>query len=189
MKRIRRLLLSGAAFLWAGPALAQAQFPTPGGNINVPGAVIMCPNTAGTCVPCGSPSATALPVIDITRPLRATTAVSVGTNFNTVNTVSTATATPQAGQYVYVTAMFMGACEDATGGAVSNVNWTTTNLEGATFPFSMASAASTCSQLPGLLSFPVPLKSAAPGTAVTLVSPTAATHTGYASEIFWYSSP
>jgi len=121
--------------------------------------------------------------------LDAGTLVAVGTNWNTVNTVSTATATPQAGQSVYVTGLYMASCQDATGGATSNVNFTTTNLSGLEFAISQASAASACTGSPGLIQFSTPLKAAAAGTAVTLVSPTAATHTGYSTEIIWYSAP
>lgn len=121
-------------------------------------------------------------------------AVAVGTNWNTVNTQSVATtATPPANQSVYVTAIYMGACQDATGGASSNVNWTTSGLgTGATlspqFVLSQASGASTCTAEPGLINFSTPLKGAT-NTPVVLTSPSAATHTGFASEIFYFIAP
>jgi hypothetical protein len=173
MKRTRQLLLGTAAVLWAVPAFAQAQYPTAQPNINAPGTVVLCSTTDNNFVPCGSPGATALPVVDATRFARKDvgTAVSVSVPYNTVNTQSTATATPQAGQFVYIVGLYLAACQDATGGAVSNVNWTTTNLGGAEWPISAAAAASTCTQQPGVLMFATPVKSAAPGTAVTISIP------------------
>lgn len=126
--------------------------------------------------------------------LDAATFTAVGTNWNTVNTQSTATITPPAGLSVYITAIYLSACQDATGGASSNVNFTTTGLgSGATaspqFALSQASAASTCTGQPGMINFATPLKSAAPGTNVTVVSPSAATHTGFGVEVFGYFAP
>jgi len=113
----------------------------------------------------------------------------VGTNWNTVNTQSTATATAPGGQYVYVTALYMGACQDGTGVAAANLNFTTTNLGGAEFAYSTALSANACPNEPGLVNFPVPLKAAQAGTAVTLVSPAAQSHIGFATEIFYYTAP
>ena len=133
------------------------------------------------------------PVEQVGQRLDAATFAAVGTNWNTVNTQSTATVTPPSGQYVYITAMYMQACQDATGAAATNVGWSTTGLgSGATaspqFSISQASSAGSCAGSPGMVTFATPLKSNAPGTNVTLVSPSAIGHTGFSSEIFGYFS-
>jgi hypothetical protein len=124
--------------------------------------------------------------------LDASTAVAVGTNFDTVNTQSTATVTPPAGQFVYITRIELESCQDATGGAVSNVNFTSTGLgSGATaspqWELSQAAAASTCTFRD--VNLVTPLKSATQGTNVTVVSPSAATHTGFGIKVYYYLAP
>jgi hypothetical protein len=82
-------------------------------------------------------------------------------------------------------ALSFEACEDATGGAVSNVNFTSTNLSGGPqWSLSMASAASTCSRWQEPLA--TPLKSTTPGAALTVVSPAAATHTAFGIRVYYY---
>jgi len=120
--------------------------------------------------------------------LDAATSVAVGTNWNTVASQSTATATPPAGQFVYVTALYMSACQNSSGSATANANFTTTGLGGMEFAYS-AAAAEGCAGQPGLITFATPQKSAAAGTAVTLVSPASTTNTGYGTEIFYYTAP
>lgn len=120
--------------------------------------------------------------------------VAVGTNWNTVNTQSVATtATPQAGQYVYVTAFYMAACQNATGIAATNVNWTETGLAASTAQavaaYSAALTANSCAGSPGLVQFATPQKALSPATPVVLTSPAALTQTGFASEIFYYIAP
>ncbi len=111
--------------------------------------------------------------------------VALSTNFDTVNTQGTATITPPGGLSVYITGLSFEACEDATGGAVSNVNFTSTNISGAPqWSLSMASAASTCQRWQEPLA--TPLKSTTPGTAVTVVSPSGATHTGFGIRVYYY---
>lgn len=66
--RAARLLIVALAVLWSAAAFAQAQFPTPSGNINAPGGVIMCPTASGNYVPCGAPGALPLPIVNLTIP-------------------------------------------------------------------------------------------------------------------------
>lgn len=118
----------------------------------------------------------------------------VGTNFNTVNTQSTATITPPAGLFVYITAMYLTACQDATGVASANTSFTTTGLgSGATaapqFAYGAPLTVDSCISQPGLINFAKPLKSANAGTNVTVVSPSAATHTGFGIVVFGYFAP
>ncbi len=65
---MRRLLAALAAIaaiaaLAAPPAWAQSSFPTPQGNANAPGFVVMCPTGANAYVPCGAAGARPLPVV------------------------------------------------------------------------------------------------------------------------------
>lgn len=52
MKRLWGPLLGLAALVVANAACAQTSFPTQNPAINAPGVVNMCPNSAGTAVPC-----------------------------------------------------------------------------------------------------------------------------------------
>ena len=47
-----------------------------------------------------------------------------------INTVCTATATPAAGNYVYITGIDLAVCGNGTGTVQTNVTWTTTGLTG-----------------------------------------------------------
>lgn len=121
--------------------------------------------------------------------------VALGTNFNTINQQSVATTVvPGNGQYIYVTGLYMGACEsNTTGTAVTNGNFTTTNLNGAEFAISIPATLGACAgagtPAPAAFSFPTPLKAATPGVAVVLTSPTAGAQVGFATEIFYYVAP
>jgi hypothetical protein len=115
-------------------------------------------------------------------------------NLNTaVNTQASATLTPAGSNYVYVTGIDMAYCGDATGTAQTNVsfNWTGgISPTGSNIPIWAYSTVIN----PGLctfkfVSFPVPLKSVTPGTAVTLQSPAVALHTGYEANVYWYEAP
>jgi hypothetical protein len=105
-----------------------------------------------------------------------------------VNQQETVTCTPPAGQFVYITGLSFDACTDGTGTAANQVTWTTTNLTGApVFSFSIAATASICQHWQEPLT--TPLKSTAAGTAVTLVSPAAATHNSYHARVYAYYAP
>lgn len=102
-----------------------------------------------------------------------------------VNQQETVTCTPPAGQFVYITSISFDVCTDGTGTAANQVTWTTTNLTGSpTFGFSIAATASICQHWS--IPLPTPLKSTAAGTAVTFVSPTAATHNSYHATVATY---
>lgn len=102
-----------------------------------------------------------------------------------VNQQETVTCTPPAGQFVYITSIAFDVCTNGTGSAVNQVTWTTTNLTGApTFGFSVAATASICQHWS--IPLPTPLKSTAAGTAVTFVSPVAATNNSYHATVAVY---
>ena len=105
-----------------------------------------------------------------------------------VNQQETVTCTPPAGQYVYVVGISFDACTDGTGSAVNQVTWTTTNITGSpTYSLSLAATASICQHWQEPLT--QPLKSTAAGTAVTFVSPAAATHNSYHARVYVYYAP
>lgn len=102
-----------------------------------------------------------------------------------VNQQETVTCTPPAGQFVYITAIAFDVCTNGTGTAANQVSWTTTNLTGApVFGFSVAATASICQHWN--IPLPTPLKSTAAGTAVTFVSPAAATNNSYHATVMVY---
>jgi len=136
---------------------------------------------------------TASPVQQTTQRLDAATLSAVSTNYNTVNTQAVATITPPTGQYVYIVRMEFIACQDGTATAGVNVNYTSTGLgSGATaspqWGLSIAATAEACVFRD--ISFgAAPFKSAITGQSVTNTSPSAATHTGFGSVIYYYLSP
>jgi hypothetical protein len=104
----------------------------------------------------------------------------------------TATMTPASSNYVYLTGIDLEVCQDATGLAQTNVNWTTTGITGliSTAPiwsYSTALAADVC--IYKVISYPTPLKSTTPGSAVTVVSPASDAHAAYTINVFWYEAP
>jgi hypothetical protein len=109
-----------------------------------------------------------------------------GTNFNTINTQSVCTITAPAGQYVYITRIELEACEDATGTAATNVNFTSTGLGSInpSWSLSMPLSAGLCSFRE--INFTTTLKSQTPGTNVVLTSPSALTHTGFGIKAYGY---
>jgi hypothetical protein len=115
---------------------------------------------------------------------------------NATVATGTVTITPPAGQYVYFTGIYVAACGDGTA-STSSVQqaFTSTNLSGLTVQTSYLSAA-TISTNPGssqcdrvTLPFATPLKSAAPGTAVTLVPPAQAAHMSFPIITTYYFAP
>jgi hypothetical protein len=105
-----------------------------------------------------------------------------------VNQQSTTTCTPQSGQFVYVTTIAFDVCTDGTGSATTPTTFTSTNIPGTpTFGMAIAATAEICQHWQVV--FPSPVKSVAAGTAVTVVSPSSATHNAYQATIFGYSAP
>jgi hypothetical protein len=105
-----------------------------------------------------------------------------------VNTTTTATCTAPAGQYVYLTGVTFEVCTNGTGTAQNQVTFTSTNISNTpSFEYSIAATASICQRWSEV--FSVPLKSAAPGTNVTFVSPAAATNNSYNIRAYYYNAP
>jgi hypothetical protein len=121
---------------------------------------------------------------------------STGPAVNATQATGTVTITPPAGQFVYFTAIYVAACGDGTASTSSiQQNFTTTNLSGLTIETSYLSAAtittnagaSQCDRVP--MPFSVPLKSAAAGTAVTIVPPAQAAHMSFPIVAMYYFAP
>jgi hypothetical protein len=105
-----------------------------------------------------------------------------------VNVQITATCTPPAGQYVYITGISFDVCTNATGTVVNQGSFTSTNLTGAPlWSFSIAATAEICQHW--IDNPATPLKSTAPGTAVTIVSPAAAANNSYVQRVYAYYAP
>jgi len=108
----------------------------------------------------------------------------------------TCTITPPAGQYVYINYLSVGACQDGTA-SISGIqlNFTSTNLSGWVAETSTLSAATIttnpgvnlCAYQGGALT--APLKSAAPGVAVTIVGPASTPHMSFPIIASYYFSP
>lgn len=136
--------------------------------------------------------AQAPPVQQSGQRLDAGTAVAVSGTFNTVNNQTTATVSPPAGQYAYITRVELESCQDATASANVNLNFTSTGLgSGASaspqWAISLPATADLCAFRD--LNFAAPLKSAIAGQNVTIVSPAAIAHTAYSTKIYYYFSP
>jgi hypothetical protein len=115
---------------------------------------------------------------------------------NSTQAAGTCTITPPAGQYVYFNYLQVGACQDGTA-SISGIqlNFTSTNLNGWTQETSTLSAATIttnpfvnlCAYVGGSLT--APLKSAAAGTAVTLVPPAQTAHMSFPIVAHFYFAP
>jgi hypothetical protein len=106
-----------------------------------------------------------------------------------VNTTATLTITPPNGQYVYLSEMDAQVSNNATGAVTqANVKFTTTNLGGWQYQYSSANAANTSTSI-GPFAFSPPLKSAAAGTAVTIVSPAVNAQATYSINSCYYFAP
>lgn len=121
-------------------------------------------------------------------PTRLDVATAVAVTGTAVNNQYTATITVPAGQYAYITALSFDVCTNGTGSAVNQVTFTSTNLSGSpVWPFSVAATASICQHWQDII--PGGLKSAAPGTNVTVVTPAAATNNSYTVRLYYYLAP
>jgi len=103
----------------------------------------------------------------------------------------TVTLTPSAGNYVYVTGVYISGLANATG-ATSTTVWSSTNLTGS--PAWLTPTTATAAANPsGLIQvsemYPTGLKSTAPGTAVTIV-PQATTASAFmCPRVAWFQAP
>lgn len=133
-----------------------------------------------------NPALAQAPVQQAPTHLDAATAVAfAGT---AVNSQSTATITVPGGQYAYITAISFDVCTNGTGTAANQVTYTSTNIAGSPqWVFSIAATASICQHWQDII--PGGLKSAAAGTNVTIVSPTAATNNSYTIRAYYYLAP
>ena len=115
---------------------------------------------------------------------------------NATQAAGTCTITPPAGQYVYFTTIQVAACSDGTASTSSvQQNFTTTNMGGlvAETSFITGSTITTnagdarCDRVAIIKG--TPLKSAAPGTAVTIVPPAQAAHYSFPIIAEYYFAP
>lgn len=105
-----------------------------------------------------------------------------------VNTQTTSTLTCPSGQYCYITGITFEVCTNGTGSAQNQVTFTSTGISNTpSFEYSIAATASICQRWNEV--FGAPLKSLAPGTNVTFVSPAAATNNSYNIRAYYYTAP
>ena len=124
--------------------------------------------------------------------LDAATFAVVSTNYNTINTQAVATITPPAGQYVYITRIELEVMQNATGTAVTNLNFTSTGLgTGATASpqWGVTLALTANASLYRDVNMTTPLRSAIAGQNVTVTSPAALASTAYGIKVYGYFSP
>lgn len=121
-----------------------------------------------------------------------------GAQYSTsATTAGTITLTPNGGESVYIYAIDIWNCSNATGGTVGAVlTMTTTNITGSP-AWTLGTGSTTAGALggPGLcqqelqISYPTGLKSTSPGTAVTFVLPTFAANQTIRVNVAWRSAP
>jgi hypothetical protein len=106
-----------------------------------------------------------------------------------INTLVTITITPPNGQYVYVCGIDFQVAHDNPGAAVAftTVKWTSTNLGGLAYLFSLPAVVNTMYQQS--YQYPFPVKSVAPGTAITFVSPPVNAHAMFSANVYYYFAP
>ena len=119
-------------------------------------------------------------------PTRLDAAVGVAFATGAVNTANTATIAVPGGQYAYIVAIGLDACENATGTGVPLGTFTSTNLNGSPTWLYSVTGADVCYRF--FENFPAPLKSAAAGTNVTVVGG-AQTTVATAIRLYYYLAP
>lgn len=108
----------------------------------------------------------------------------------TVTSAATLTITPAAGQYVYITQISYSNCAGASAvTAAGPTSITSTNLNGATWQVGSGVTAGLCTQDVRDTFGNAPLKSAAAGTAVTVINPTFATNQTVRTSVYYYTAP
>lgn len=103
-----------------------------------------------------------------------------------VNNQVTLTLTPPSGQFVYLCGLDFAASQNATSTANTNSVVTSTNLGGWAYKYSLAAVANT--SLTQSFYFTNPVKAAASGTAVTIVSPAALAQCAFSINAYYYFS-
>lgn len=148
----------------------------------VAGAISLSAITAGIAIAAG---AGATLVVEDPSPTRACTGVQTSGAIGTTQVTLTIPAV--AGQYIYICTYdeFVGA---TTAPAATFLNTTTTNLGGLRWFNQVAATATGAVQNPHFAPAQ-PYKSAAPGTAVTIVSNAAVTSVNYASTVTYFYAP
>lgn len=108
----------------------------------------------------------------------------------------TITITPSAGMYFYLCGLDLQYCASGTAAtATQNVYTTTTGFQGTPkWQLSVSNTASVCfptgnNGAPQTFQFPLPLKSANAGTAVTFVSPAAITNVTFNMNVYGFFAP
>lgn len=104
-----------------------------------------------------------------------------------VNTQATLTLTPPNGLYVYFCGWDVAISQNGTATANTNLSFTSTNLGGWAFKYSLPATANESRVQAFYFSFPV--KSAQAGVAVTIVSPAAQVNTAFAINGYYYFAP
>lgn len=107
-----------------------------------------------------------------------------------VNNTATATIPALSGNYAYICGISIDVCSSSTGTAQTLVSFTTTNIPNLpTFVYSTPALSTACINPPIREWFAAPVKSAAPGTAVTVVSPAIAALNAYTIRVYYYYAP
>jgi hypothetical protein len=101
-----------------------------------------------------------------------------------VNTQVTVTLTPPSGLSVYVCGVDVTVSQNATSTANTNLTFTSTNLGGWLYKYSLAATANLA--LSQSFYWSQPVKSVIPGTAVTIVSPAATAQTAFSINAYYY---
>lgn len=118
--------------------------------------------------------------------ISSTPATTTANNTAAINNPVTLTLTPPAGQFVYVCGLDLIVANDATGAvAATNLSFTSTNLGGWAYKYSMVGTANT-NGVDRSFAWTHCVKSAAATTAVTIVSPAANAHATYSINAYYY---
>ena len=118
------------------------------------------------------------------------TRLDAGQNVATsASSAATITITPPASQFVYLTGLDITNCAGTAVTAAAPLTISTTNLGGAAWLIGTGSTAGLCQPSPTAGSWPLPLKSATPGTAITFVLPTFTTNQTIRVTAYYYFAP
>lgn len=104
-----------------------------------------------------------------------------------VNNQVTLTITPPNGMSVYICGIDVSVSQDGTATVNTNTQFTSTNIGGWKWTYSLAATANL--SITQFFDFNHPIKSTTPGTAVTIVSPTAKADTAFNINAYYYIAP